>query len=118
MANATSMQNTIHTYTAESWPNRCAANAVCAKHMKPAQTTVTMLCQPLVRTGTSMGVGEFVVSLIPTIIGPVPERRHCSSVRFARPKVQTGLTFRPIPVQRGIPYPRKCLNRFEKKERS
>ena len=89
-----------------------------AKHMKPAQTTITMLCQPLVRTGTSMGVGEFVVSLIPTIIGPVPERRHCSSVRFARPKVQTGMTFRPIPVQRGIPYPRKCLNRFEKKERS
>ena len=107
MANATSMQNTIHTYTAESWPNRCAANAVCAKHMKPAQTTITMLCQPLVRTGTSMGVGEFVVSLIPTII-----------VRFARPKVQMGMTFRPIPVQRGIPYPRKCLNRFEKKERS
>ncbi len=59
-----------------------------------------MLCQPLVRTGTSMGVGEFVVSLIPTIIGPVPERRHCSSVRFARPKSADGKTFRPIPVQR------------------
>ena len=43
--NDSSTQNTIHTYTAESWPNRCAANAVCAKHMKPAQTTITTLCQ-------------------------------------------------------------------------
>ncbi len=118
MANATSMQNTIQTYAAESWSKRCEANAVCAMHMKSAQTTITTLCQILVRTGTSMGAGEFVVSLIATIIGPVPERRHCSSVRFARLKGQTGMAFRPIPSTRSAPYSRKCLNRFEKKERS
>ena len=89
-----------------------------AMHMKSAQTTITTLCQILVRTGTSMGAGEFVVSLIATIIGPVPERRHCSSVRFARLKGQTGMAFRPIPSTRSAPYSRKCLNRFEKKERS
>ncbi len=60
-----------------------------------------------------MGVGGIVVSLIPTIIGPVPERRHCSSVRFARPKVQTGMTSSNTGPARGIPYPRKCLNRSE-----
>ena len=47
---------------------------------------VTTLCQILVRTGTSIASGAFVVSLMVSIIGPAQGMRHCPSMRFPCPK--------------------------------